>query len=237
MTEVTVRKFEMLVRVVGFFVSNPIDFRKGSRGLQFVEKFKRAVNELRNLTVQQMTDIAQARANSGDRGNARNALVGAMKKISGCARGMAIDTPGFDDKFRMPWHAGDTVILARAHSFAENATPYLKDFVNFEMAPTFVDDLIMKIKTFEQAFNAHTASKAAHVATSQQIGVAMQTAMTILTQLDPIVANKLDGDFVPMHKWKNVRHIERAWVSKKPVLQPEPAPEPTPGPIPIVRAA
>jgi hypothetical protein len=237
MKEVTVRKFEMLVRVVGFLVSNPIVFRKGSQGPQLVEMFKRAVGELRDLTAKQMTDIAQARADSGDRGNARNALVEAMKKINRCAQGIAVGTPGFDDKFRMPWHAGDTVILARAHSFAENATPYLKDFVNFEMAPTFVDDLIMKIKVFEQTFAAHTASKAAHVATSQQIDDALQKAMTILAQLDPIVENKLDGNFVMTRKWENVRHTERAWVSKKPIPKPEPAPEPSPGPVPNVQAA
>jgi hypothetical protein len=53
----------------------------------------------------------------------------------------------------------------------------------------------------------------------------MQRTMNVLGQLDPIVENLLAGDFAGIQKWKNVRHIERAWVSRKHV---EPKPDTNP---------
>ena len=163
-----------------------------------------------------------ARVHAGARDTAREALVELMVRISRSATGMSATIPGVEDKFRVPWNSGDSVLLNSAHAFAENAAPLVHEFVSYEMTPTFVDDLSVKIADFEKAFSDHTASRTSHVATSKQINDAMQRALSILAQLDPIIENKVDGNLGLMAQWDNVRHTERAWTTKKPA---DPKPE------------
>ena len=100
------------------------------------------------------------------------------------------------------------------------------------MAPTFVDDLNSKIKDFEQAMSDHSIRRSDHVATSGLIDTEMKNALAILAQLDPIMSNKLAAMPDLKAQWENVRHIERAWVSKS----PEPRPAPNPDPVPTTPA-
>jgi hypothetical protein len=222
MNDMTVRRLEMFVRVAGFLAGNPKLFGKGSLGSVLADRFKDAVAEARGFTVKQASAVAAARSSAGRRGAARAALVAALDSISRCAAGIAVGRPGFGDNFRLVRKVNDTELLVLAHRFAADAAPLRSDFVRFEMAPAFVDDLNSKIKEFEQAMADHSASRSGHVASTRLIDDGMQRALDILAQLDPIVSNKVAGDVDLTGQWKNVRHIESAWVSKKP--EPIPAP-------------
>jgi len=215
MKDTTVRKLEMSIRVAGFLTANPIVFRKGSRGPELVVEFKRAVEEVQELSGKQMSAVAHTRAQSSERALAREALLEAMGRISRCAHGMSLANPAMENRFRMPWSRGDSKILASARSFAETVVTFKKEFIAFEMAPDFIDELDAKIAAFEESFANHNASKTALVGSTQQIDNAMDRVMAVLEQLNPIVENKLEGDAVGIQNWRNVRHIERAWVSKK----------------------
>jgi hypothetical protein len=223
MNDLIVRRLEMSNRVVGFFEEIPIAFRKGSPGPQLVDQFKQTVSEIETLTATQVSEIAQTRAHSGSRGEARAALCEALDQISRTARGMTATIAGIQGRFQPVWGVGDSKLRTHARAYAENAEPYQKEFVNFEMAPDFLDDLNSKIEAFERAVAAHAAGRSAHVATSSLVEEAMQRAMGILVQLDPIVENKLKGNAALLLKWENIRHTERAWVSKKPAEPAAPA--------------
>jgi hypothetical protein len=221
MNDLTLRRLEMCVRVAGFLAKNPVVFGTGSQGSMLVAQFKRAVDDIRGLIVKQASGIASARASAGRRQAARQMLVEALDSISRCAAGIAVTRPGFGDNFRLVRNVNDTKLLVCAHWFAKNAALLWSEFVRFEMAPTFVDDLNSKIKDFEQAMADHSSSRSGHVATTGLIDNGMQRALEILAQLDPIVSNKVAGDVDLTGQWKNVRHVESAWVSKK---DPVPAP-------------
>ena len=128
--------------------------------------------------------------------------------------------------FRLVRNVNDSELLVCAHRFAENVTPLRSDFIRFEMPSTFVEDLNSKIKAFEQVMADHSASRSAHVAGLGLIDTKMQVALAVLAQLDPIVSNTLAGNADLKAQWKNVRHVERRWVSKKPEPEPAPSPEP-----------
>jgi hypothetical protein len=222
MNDMTVRRLEMCVRVAGFLAKNPVVFGKGSQGSALVAQFQRVVDDLRGLIVKHSSSRAAARCNSERRGAARQALLGALDNISRCAAGIAVTRPGFGDAFRLVRNVNDTDLLVSAHRFAGNAKPLRSDFVRFEMAATFVDDLNSKIKDFEQAMSDHSIRRSEHVATSELIDSEMKNALAILAQLDPIMSNKLADAADLKAQWENVRHIERAWVAKK--AEPQPAP-------------
>jgi hypothetical protein len=176
-------------------------------------------------------DVTASRSSAGRRCSARKTLLATLDKISRCASGIAVARPGYGDNFRLVRKVNDTELLVGARRFADNASPVRSEFVDFEMAPTFVDDLNSKIKAFEQAMADHSVSRSEHVATKKLIDHEMQSALEILAQLDPIVSNKLAGNHDLASQWENVRHIERAWISKKPESKPVANPAPTPVPV------
>jgi hypothetical protein len=105
-------------------------------------------------------------------------------------------------------------------SLAESARPFVKEFVEFDMDPNFLSDIGSKINAFIEAVADHEASRSAHVATSQMIDAAMDRAMIILAQLDPIMENKLAANAALLLKWINVRRIERRWTGNEYAAHP-----------------
>jgi hypothetical protein len=214
MKDVTVRQLEMANRVVGFFETNPIGFRKNSPGADLVEQLKQEVAEIQSLTATQASEFAQSRAYSRTRGAARESLNQAMERINRTAQAVAIRVPGLEARFEASRGVGDAKLETRARSLVECAKPFVQEFVNFEMEPKFLSELESKIKAFTQAVADHKASRSAHASTTQLIDAAMERALISLAQLDPIMENKLGGNAGLQLKWENVRRVERRWIYK-----------------------
>jgi hypothetical protein len=128
---------------------------------------------------------------------------------------MAIRGPGVEARFGAATGIGDAKLETRARSLAEMARPFVKEFVDFEMEPDFLKELESNITAFTQAVADHKASRAAHASTTQLIDAAMERALTILAELDPITENKLGGNTGLQLKWENVRRVEKRWIYKK----------------------
>ena len=231
MTDVTVRRFKMVVRVLGFLLENPIEFPKGSHGPQLVDQLQKAVAELQELSGEHISQITDARASTGRKSEARRSLVETMDAISLSAEGIAVTTPGLEGKFQLIRGASNSVLLSRARSFAVDAEAMRDDFVRFAMAPTFVNDLKARIAALEQAIAEQTASTGSHISTTASIDDKMQAALDILTQLDPVVSNTLAGELARKRRWKWLRRVEPARTYKPSAPAPEvPKPDASPGP-------
>jgi hypothetical protein len=222
MKDVTVRQLEMANRVVGFLQANPIAFRKGSPGADLVVRFKKQVAEIQTLTTAQASEFAKARAHSRARGAARDSLKTTVERISRTAEAIAVTNPGMEAHFQILRRLGDAKLETRARAIADSAKPFVKEFVDYEMEPQFIQTLESKIQAFKEAIENQKATRAAHAVTSQLLNDAMERAMRILAQLDPIIENKLGSNTALQLKWENVRHVERRWVTSKPV-EPVPA--------------
>ena len=216
MKDVTVRQLEMANRVVVFFQANPIGFRKGSPGAELIAQITKQFAELRSLTATQASEMAQSRAYSRARGAARESLNEAMGRINRTAQAIAVSVPEVGAIFGEGRKVGDAKLETRARSLAESAKPFVKEFVNFEMEPGFIGDLEAKIETFTRAVANHKASRNAQAATTLLIDAAMERALIILEQLDPIMENKVGGNAELLLKWENVRQVERRWIYKTP---------------------
>ena len=224
MKDVTVRQLEMANRVVVFFQTNPIGFRKGSPGAHLIAQITKQVAELRSLTATQASEMAQSRTYSRARGTARESLNDAMSRINRTAQAIAVSVPGVGASFAEGRKVGDAKLEARARSLAESVKPFVQKFVDFEMDRGFIGDLESKIEAFTKAVAAHKASRAAQATTTQLIDAAMDRALIILEQLDPIMENKVGGNAELLLKWENVRRVERRWVYKKTEENPETSP-------------
>ena len=212
MKDLTVRQWRWQVELLDFW-ENPIAFRKGSVGGDPVEQIKKQVDGLESHATQS-AQFGLSRANSRTRVAARESLNATVERISRTAQAIEVTNPGMEARFQAIRGVGDAKLETRARALAENARPYVKEFVAFEMEPEFITALESKIEAFTEAVANHKANRSAHAATSQLIDDAMARALTTLAQLDPIMENKLGDNTGLQLKWENVRRIERRWISK-----------------------
>ena len=90
---------------------------------------------------------------------------------------MALDTPGVDDKFRLPRGNGDQTILNAARAFARDAAPLSPEFVKHDMPDDFLADLQSDIDAFEEAIRDHETGKDTHVAARAGIETAIDAGI------------------------------------------------------------
>ena len=118
-----------------------------------------AVASLNEHAAAHVSGRGSARERRASKAVARDALHDDLDAIGRTARGLALDMPGLDDRFRAPRGSGDQVVLNAARAFIRDATPLAQAFVSHDMPEDFLEDLASDIKDFEDAVRRRMAGE------------------------------------------------------------------------------
>src|SRR2546421_12426656 len=141
MNDTANRKRETFRRVDGFCDARVGDFAPASLATRLFASLKNGITTLDELAVTQTSGGGAAREGTGTCGDAREELRSRMKAWSATAHAIAIDSPGLEQKFRVPRGENDEILIAAARAFATDAVPLSAQFIAHEMPATFVDDM------------------------------------------------------------------------------------------------
>jgi hypothetical protein len=158
----------------------------------------------------QVSGLSTAQQGVTGKAAARDELRRDMEAISRTARSMAFDTPGIEDKFRLPRQPKDQEWLNAARAFAADAQPLAAEFVRRGLPADFLADLASDIESFEQAIIRTTSGRSAHVAATAAIDDLIEDGMKYLRQLDTVVRNIFADDPASLAAWISASHVERA---------------------------
>jgi hypothetical protein len=219
------RRFDMFTRVRDFGAAHASAFPAASLGGRSFAEINAVVAALTSQAVAQTSGLAAARQSTSGKATARATLRDELEMITRTARAMAIDTPGLDDKFRLPRSSGDQALLNAARTFRRDAEPLKAAFIEHDMPADFLETLDGLISDFEQTLVSRHQSAEAHVAASAAIDVEIERGMNAARRLDSIVRNKFHNDPAMLAAWESVRHIERV-----PHKAPKKPADPTPPP-------
>lgn len=208
MNSLDTKRYEMLVRVRDFGVANEALFPSSSLGGQSFVAVAGAVSALNEHAATHMSGRGSAREGTVSKAVAREALRDDLEAIMRTARAMALDTPGVDDKFRLPRGSGDQMILNTARAFLRDAGPLSADFVKHDMPDDFLADLQSDIEAFEEAIRDHETGKDTHVAARAAIEGAIDAGLDAVRRLDAIVPNRLRNDSKALASWERARRVE-----------------------------
>ena len=201
-------RYEMLRRVKEFGAAHADSFPAGSVGAQLFAKVGDAITEVIDIATSEGAGHSEARSSVTTKSVARAVLRDALMAISQTARAMSADTPGLEDKFRVPKSRDDQQLLIAARTFLHDATPLEAAFVAHNMPATVLADLQKAIDAFEQAFTDHSNAKLSHVGAHAGLGAAVLTAVGAVRRLDAIVANTFRGNADTLAVWRSARRIE-----------------------------
>lgn len=155
---------------------------------------------------------------------ARSALREDMETISRTARAMAFDSPGLDERFRLPRGNNDQSLVSAARAFLKDAEPLKAEFIRHELPAGFLDALRDGIEEFERASASQNNNRVARVAATSAIDAAIERGIVTVRQLDVVVRNKFRDDPSTLAAWTSASHTERTTRARKPAQPDTPAP-------------
>lgn len=227
MRDVERRTSEMFARCSEFGAAEAASFPATGLGGKLFADLKAVNVELDTHATRQSSGASSAEQGTTTKGAAREALRDDLATISRTARAMAEETPGLDDKFRLPrGRANDQTLLADARAFATDALPLKATFIEYGMPAYFLEDLDEDIADFEAALNAQSTGKRQRVAATAAIDDLIERGMNIARRLDAIVRNTFRDNPAKLAAWLSARHIERSPRRKKDAAPPPPPPPP-----------
>jgi len=209
MDSLETRRFEMFRRVRDFGTAHASDFPAQTLGNELFNIVKNVVTELDNQATNQSSGLNTSLEGTATKAVSRAALFDDVAAINRTARSLAYETPGLENKFRLPRRGRDQELLTAARVFAADAAPLVAAFVRHEMPADFLDTLNAHITQFEQALSQQSNGTEARVATTAAIDAAIDRGMTAVRRLDVVVKNKFQDDPATLAGWATASHTER----------------------------
>jgi hypothetical protein len=204
-------KAEMFVRVAELGVGESGIFTATTLGGKLFADLNGIITELNTNAAGQSSGRTAAEQGTTTREAAREAVREALQAISRTARAMAEETPGLDDKFRLPrGHVNDQTLIAAARAAAIDAVQYKAMFIEYGMPATFIEDLNEDVADFEAAVNAQATGLRQRVTATAAIDEIIERGMKIVRRLDAIVRNAFRDNPAKLAAWESARHVERA---------------------------
>jgi len=218
------RRHQMFVRVKGFGDAHAGDFAPGGLAIRLFANLSGIVTQLDNHAAAETSGRGTAREGTSTRAEARDALRDDLETINRTARAMAEDTPGIDEKFRLPRGNNDQNLLSAARAFAADAAPLSAQFISHEMPADFLTDLNTDITNMEAAISRQASGVGDHVSAGAAIDETIDEGMVIVRKLDAIVRNRYENDQATLAEWTSASHTERSPRRKAPAAPSAPTP-------------
>jgi hypothetical protein len=209
MNSLTAKRVEMLKQVKDFGLTHAAMFADGSLGKQLFTSVAQTVADLENQGASQISGRNSAQNITAVKASVREELRELLLAINRTARVLALETPEFEAKFRLPRNINDQKLLNAARAFVLDATPLKEHFIRHELPGDFLDQLTRLIGSFEQATTQKTAAVGTHVAARLTIDENVERGLHLVRQLDVVIHNKFSGDPVTLSAWTRASHVAK----------------------------
>ena len=214
---------ERIARVDDFALAHAADFPASTEGSQLFAAIATARANVATHAAAHAASRSAALESTVSKSVAHEALRAMLKMISRTAASMEDIEPGIKNKFRVPNHKGDQVLLNAARGVVTNATPLKTAFINKAMPADFLTTLAANITQLQEAMDNKRRETEAHVTAQAALKTALAGALKALRKVDPIVRNKYHDDPVALAAWDNACRPARHQRKSKSAPPPEPA--------------
>jgi hypothetical protein len=225
MTNLETRKFNMLTRVRDFGIAHASSFPTNSLGGELFTEVTGIVETLESFASEKSSTKGESRQNTSSKAIARATLKKMLEAIRRTARAIAVQTPGIDEKFRLPKPFTDQNLSSSARAFAADALPLKAEFIRHEMSANFIVELQAAIEEFDRATSESNQSSEARFSAIQSLSATLRKAKKTVLQLDAIVRNKFKSDPIITAAWAQATKVERAAQTTRAPKEPLPVPQ------------
>ena len=204
------RSYEMLLRVRDFGGVRAALFPVNTRGGELFTQLGAIIAEVDGHAEAQMARQGTFAQDTSGKDVARRTLQAAVDAISRTARAMALESPGIEERFRLPRSKSDQTLLSTARAFFTGAEPIKADFIRHDLPAAFLENMAGNIEDFERAITSQNNSRDARVAATNALGGTIARGIAVVRRLDAVVRNKFRDDAATLAAWTSASRIERA---------------------------
>ena len=179
---------------------------------QFIDNLKASVSRLAALVGVQESLDAEARDTERVKQQVRQALRADLSAIRLAATAIAVESPGFDDRFQTP-PVGDQKLLAAGRAFAVHAAPVADSLIQYALRASFIEDLNKNVQLFETALADHEQALHRCKDGAALIEKAMQEASNATIHLDALFRNSFRNDPAALSAWDDA--TRSGWSRRK----------------------
>jgi len=209
MNNLNTRRLEMLKRVQNFGQDHNDAFPQGSFGRELLDAASQVVAKLESHGATQLSGHSAAQNLGASKETLREELREQMSAINRTARVMALTTPEFESKFRLPRNVSDQTWLNAAHAFALDGAPLKEHFIKHGLPTSFIDQLNQTANDFAQAISQRAAAVNTRVTSGIVIDEQIARGLQLVRQLDVLIRNLFHGDPVTLSSWTRSSHVVR----------------------------
>jgi hypothetical protein len=191
------------------------DFLPDSPGGQAFAVVEEVVGQLRTATGEKDASTGDVSEKRTVKSAIRRTLMNDLRAMARTARIMGITRPGIESRFRLKANYSEMELLWAAKAFETGVAGLADDFIRFELAPTFLEDLRADIVAFEQALERRNAAVVTASHTQKTLTMAIARGIEAVRMLDVIVRNRFWNDDLALTAWS--RAVRPVVKNKKPV--------------------
>ena len=205
------RDYERAERCDQFSDSRTDDFPAGSKGAILAASVKERLATLTTLDVEKASSTGKRQQGTAGRRGTREELIELVEAVSKTGSAVAIERPETKGMFELPTRDhSDRTLIATARSFAERAEPLVGLFVEYGMAPTFINDLRSKADAMESYMSLQNEGVGTGVNVNASMRGHLRSLNETLEQLNVIYQNKYRDNAPVLAEWKSAYHLEAA---------------------------
>ena len=202
------RLHEMLDRVNAFGSAHAKEFPTGTIGHEMFGIVLQCSQEAIRQTTEHTSE--RRRGTAGAKLQARKALFDVLGAIRRTAHAIALDSPGFERRFRLPAGNGGPRLFEAARSLQTAARESAAEFIAHGLPATFLDDLASRMDAFEHAMRESRQSRFARRSAKRGLNASLAAGFRAVRRLDAVVPNTLGADSKALAAWQRARRVARS---------------------------
>ncbi len=208
---------ELLGRVQAFDAAHGAIFAAGSKARELFALVDDAATQSAQIAARQESGSGQFHGGTAQKNLEDEAVKSQLRAIIETARPAYRNAPELQKQFRMPADS-HSALLAGARAILElTRRPEVHaELVARELPADFDDDLEAAITDFDAASDVQDTGAQERAGATRSLGEILQSGLSALRELSPIVQNKFRGNAQVLGAWATASHLEKAARKAKP---------------------
>jgi hypothetical protein len=205
------RHSERGLRVDLYMTASAEDFPDGSKAARAHTRLKDELTALDALDVARAAGVGKRQQGTAGRRATRKRLRESVNAVSATSETIALDRQDFKGMFSLKeLDDSDDTLIATARAFADRAAAFVGLFVEYDLKPTFIQDLRSDADALENFMTLQEEGYGEHSGSHTSADEAVRRLTEQVERLDTFVRNKYRDNPARIAAWERARRLEKA---------------------------
>ena len=208
MTGLQVRQLNRGQARVTYFRDNEAVFPRDSPGGKVKTAMETVIAEIQADAAKQSSGAVSQKVEIKDENFL--ALKKIMRKMNRAGKSLAEEFEGIENLYRLPYGEAEEVWIAKARAFHANSVNHVEEMKEYDLAPTFREDLMALVASIETDSGNLDSAKSQRGGATGSLEAKFRELGRLGRKSDNIVKNKYEDEPEKLAAWLIASHLQAA---------------------------